>query len=517
MIQESYLASKWEMSIHNDNQFELFIDYKVNPEDIKSRFRLESYFFVPLSFRINEKTYPKERFYEDMQVYIRFKTILISLKKLYDPKNEISPWIRALNLVDKIRSGDISQITLKLIMHELKMTANIASNVVINEISSIEKSFTLNSSVQLFTDCSTRLKALTHNVQMFERILLGKREIFQSAIFPDEVRQTFDFLIEYFSLVVQRELTRILIVLEEHQAKHKDFNDISEVLRTIIQGERIFRIKYGFPSIINPGEENEEFNYRYGILKKFVSNVLYLTARPEKTATFISELGYASAAGIAMLIALIFTYFAQELFQQFTLPFIALIVVGYMVKDRTKEYGRLIVGKGFLGRRFNRRSYDYKSNIYDQQRNVIGKSSEKFNFLRYNEVNNEIIQLRNISQLADIEEEGKPQKVFKYSKYITLYPQTISKYHTRVLDASDILRYDISSFLSKIENPYTKLRWFNNKTNKIQRIKTARVYHLNVIVKFTSIDTKNNESYQLKRVRLILDKNGIKRIDEDFT
>ena len=127
------------------------------------------------------------------------------------------------------------------------------------------------------------------------------------------------------------------------------------------------------------------------------------------------------------------------------------------------------------------------------------------------------MQLRNISQLTDIEEEGKPQKVFKYSKYITLYPQKITSLHSRVLDASDILRYDISSFLSKIENPYTKVKWYNYQTNKIERIKTARVYHVNIIIKFTTIDDNNNESYRINRVRLILDKNGLKRIEENFT
>ncbi|MHA1169658.1 MAG: hypothetical protein ACTSRU_17660, partial [Candidatus Hodarchaeales archaeon] len=112
-----------------------------------------------------------------------------------------------------------------------------------------------------------------------------------------------------------------------------------------------------------------------------------------------------------------------------------------------------------------------------------------------------------------IEAEGKPQEVIRYIKRIKLLPKKISEFHQRVLDSSDIIRFDISSFLSKIENPQENRLWFNSETNSLEYFTISRVYHLNLIMKFTSFDHSNRKETHIDLVRLILDKNGIKRIE----
>ena len=109
-----------EIALHSKNQFELRLDYSVDPQDDETKFELESYFFIPQSFRVNQQNYSKERFYEDMQVYIRFNPVLMTLQEIINPKNIISPLNRAVKLLKGIFGGDTSVDTLTQIIHEFR-------------------------------------------------------------------------------------------------------------------------------------------------------------------------------------------------------------------------------------------------------------------------------------------------------------------------------------------------------------------------------------------------------------
>ena len=54
----------WAISRHSISQFELRIDYHVDPESKDSQVKLESYFFIPESFRIIESHSSKIKFYK---------------------------------------------------------------------------------------------------------------------------------------------------------------------------------------------------------------------------------------------------------------------------------------------------------------------------------------------------------------------------------------------------------------------------------------------------------------------
>ncbi|MFX0064711.1 MAG: hypothetical protein ACFFC7_21265 [Candidatus Hermodarchaeota archaeon] len=124
-----YDFGNWIITTHNRNQFDLRIDYHVNPKAESSRFKVEMYFFIPRSFHINARTYTKDKFFEDMQAYIRFIPIAISLDKIIDRHNAISPLKRALDLLEDLHEGDNSQKTSERAVHELKMLSNIVTLV----------------------------------------------------------------------------------------------------------------------------------------------------------------------------------------------------------------------------------------------------------------------------------------------------------------------------------------------------------------------------------------------------
>ncbi len=499
-----------EITLHSKNQFELRLDYSVDPQDEETKFELESYFFIPQSFRISPQNYSKERFYEDMQVYIRFNPVLMTLQELINPKNEISPLNRAMNLLKEIFAGNTAIEIVAQIIHELKMLAMIVT-------ASIEKHTELicsllqidNITSQNLIDTKKQAISFLDQIQAFNFAFQKKRNEFLTPFTPIELIETFDFVLEYISIFIQYELTKTLTFLTQENPLTGNFTDLIKKIRTILNKERNFRSACGFTSVLNKNEENEEFTYRYSILKKFTSNVLYLTARPEPTPRVLKEITYAGAAGIAMLIAILLTYFIQLFFEDYTLPFITALIVSYMIKDRLKDWLKIVFGQEG---RF-RKSYDYKSTIKDNEGNIIGYSKERFQFIR--KIPQDIMQYRSSSHLTKIEGEGRPENVIKYFKSIKLFPKTISNIHTRVLNTSDIIRFDVSNFLSKIEDPYSVYQWYNIENQQVEFINAARVYHLNLIVKFTRSSLKGKIT-DINRVRFIVDKKGIKRIETEF-
>lgn len=508
--QKYKLGNYGEIALHARNQFELKLAYKLNPDEDEANFKLETYFFIPHSFRIGPENYSKEKFYEDMQVYVRYNPILISLPAIINPENNLSPLSRAMKILNDISGGDISQYSIKQIIHELKMIAVIASSYVEKYVESIRSLTQVRSRThQNVIDAQKQVQILLDQVQAFNFSFRKKRDQFFSPSTSIEIKETFDFVMEYISLIFQKELIKVLQYLTQARPRGGEFNELIDKTKNILKKEREFRSACGFNSVLNQGEENEPFAYRFSILKKYVSNVLYLTARPEVRPKAVREIIYAGAAGIAMLAAVLLTYISQLFFAEYTLPFITAVVIGYMIKDRIKDWIKVLFGQeGTFGKKF-----DYKSTIKDVEGNKIGSSKEKFAFI--SALPPEIMNLRNRSHMSKIEAEGKPENVIKYVKSVKLFPKIIRDVHARVLDTSDIIRFDISNFLTKIENPYSYYQWFDPKSEEVEFVKAARVYHLNLIIKF-SYETNGNETTYINRIRLVVDKKGIKRIEIPF-
>ena len=212
------LSEYGEVIFHSRNQFELKLDYSVNPENDRSDFKLDTYIFIPHSFRVNKQTYTKEKFYQDMQVYIRFKPILISLKELINPKNNLSPLHRSLNQLNMIIAGDSTTTRVDKIIHELKTLAVIVEKVISNHIGSIlELLSKYPITPQNLTDAYKQTEILVEQIKEFNHVFRNKRDQFFSQFVSIEVKETFDYVLEYMNIFTYRKLTSFLGFLEENE------------------------------------------------------------------------------------------------------------------------------------------------------------------------------------------------------------------------------------------------------------------------------------------------------------
>ena len=82
MVPEALIESRIE--VHDSNQFEVKLDYAIDPTRRKSHYRVDAYFFLPKSLGINSHTYDRAQFFSDVQAYLRFKTPALPLVSVLD-------------------------------------------------------------------------------------------------------------------------------------------------------------------------------------------------------------------------------------------------------------------------------------------------------------------------------------------------------------------------------------------------------------------------------------------------
>jgi hypothetical protein len=211
-----------------------------------------------------------------------------------------------------------------------------------------------------------------------------------------------------------------------------------------------------------------------------------------------------------MFLSLFLTVLLLTAYDVNSIPFIILAVVIYMFKDRIKliiqSYSQKAVGLVFP---------DQKVDIEDKFfKVIIGESREKVNFIKWEQVPNEIIQVRSSSNKSPLEIEGKPEVVLSYIQKITLFNDKIDKIHTRKKDLSNIIRFNIQDFLKYADDPNQYKLFWNSEKKKVEEISISKVYHLNIILKLSSYKGKKVKRLFFKKFRVILDQKGIKRIEK---
>ena len=69
------------IAAHDRYQIELKLGYPLTPGK-ETRYRIDTYLFLPASLGINNSTYTRTEFYRDIQTYIRMKTPSLLLEQI---------------------------------------------------------------------------------------------------------------------------------------------------------------------------------------------------------------------------------------------------------------------------------------------------------------------------------------------------------------------------------------------------------------------------------------------------
>jgi hypothetical protein len=480
------------VKIHDKFQFEIKLGYKIKRKQEKTDYDIEAYFFIPNNLGLDRYTYSKADFYQDIHSYIRLKTPTMLLRQITEANG--SPIAELHQSMDELlvkRDRDSHENY----EYHVKMLCSIVKSALRDHVEFAEKSSPndINDLLETFISGSKQVTEAYRDLKPVIMVPTVNEKSISIYRFGDE------FLSQNIELYSFHLLKWI-----DNQNDNTPFSAIREKLASQIREEYKYRRTLNYQSSLDTAYESEMLIYRRGVLKKYIGSALFLDTRREKEGRLIEQTLLGIAAGLSMVFATMVAFYAQKHFGTFTMPVFTALVVSYIFKDRIKELSRIY----FLNK-FRQFGFDHKTDIFGDSRKKIGTCKEAVSFVEENEIPHRIKTIRGRGPIADVENRWRGEKVIFYRKQVTLFSKRLEEVYRgfNIEGVNDIIRFNVQRFLTKMDNPSRKI--YILQDNAVGEINADRVYHVNLVL---TISREEKTFY--KRVRIILNRNGISRIEE---
>jgi hypothetical protein len=505
------------VGVHDSNHVELKLDYKLGTTGKHSRYRVEAYFFVPAALGLNEQSYGRDHFYNDLQTYIRFKTPRIPLDAL-GRETDTSPLLHIVRLSDELRANPRRRELEHQLRYELRMFGCVARANLRDRVDSLSHRIDELSagdsqqSILIGDICAIAQRFLEDLAKLVDTWRALRPVVLE---LPPRIRDTFQLVDEYLSLAIEIKLTALIRQLDRSPALNGEASWVRARSRELLLAERDYRAGAGYPSSHARSEnddddDGEELIYRRSMLKKFVTSVLWLEIDKNKEGTAIADLGAGIAAGTAMLFAVLATILHMHVWMVNTAPFVIAAVVTYILKDRMKDWL-----KRFFSKRTSRFLADYSVGIRDPLTGAeLGRSREVFRYLSLAKVPEKVLARRRKQTRSPGEIDAKPEIVFKYDKEIRLQNQEIrERLHLEEYDLNDISRFALWQLMVRADDPLCTLPVFDPNADRVKKQAFRKVYHLNVVMLFHA-GAGPDATVDTRHLRVVFDKQAIRRLEE---
>ncbi|RME54861.1 MAG: hypothetical protein D6795_03710, partial [Deltaproteobacteria bacterium] len=335
-----------------------------------------------------------------------------------------------------------------------------------------------------------------------------------------EVCNTLDAVDEFISKILEKNLSEML-----HTAQHalppRCMRVMLERIEEKILSEQAYRKEENFPfPCIEFTGDHEQYLYRIRFLKQYISNVLYLNIRQieaqRRVQSFIAAIFAGLAAAFATLVAIV----ASRRYPFTSVPFVAIGVAAYILKDRLKDWGKSTFTHSVM-----RYLPDMNHRIIDRTQEEEGESlghcQESMCYLETDRIPEEIVAIRQIRRYTQKEREDWEQPVIHYRKRTHLFAKKILRSHKRRVNINDIIRLNVAHLLPRMDDAEVPLYTIAPEGGRIVTLKASKVYYLNIVFTYTTrkkrkrrllLDGTETET-KYEKIRIVLTKEGIKRID----
>lgn len=483
--------------IHDQFRLELKLGYGFSGRKKISRYRVETFFMVPSSLGINERSFTKLSFYNNIQNYIRLKTPEIPLLDLLS--QDTSPFSRLKQILSQFaksgRAGDLRRLRFSL-----KMFVNITKSSMREFIRPIKETLPFGEKrVKNRQQLRLFLQVVGEISSSFKSI---EKEILAIKLPPkekDELLGLFSESDEYLSLILEKACFEIGEDLGFFKAPF--FLHERKKLLDFIEQETAYRKRKGYVSIVNPKTDNELWVGRFSQLKKSISNPLFLNVTKVDMGKTYQNIWFALAAGMAMFVFMALSAFANWKYGNFTAQFILVVILAYMFKDRLKEGI-----KEFMANMFSKTVFDYETRIEGPGSFLhVGKLLESFYFVGPRHFTDVILshhpRLPSELDKADL----NAHSIYCHVKEVIVNSGRLRDYFHMIHAVNDISRYNLTPLLTHMDNPETVV--WSVKNGSIRKLKARRVYPVKIYIRFTVGKEIHLRSYLLE-----LNREGIVRM-----
>ncbi len=448
-------------------------------------FVMNTWIFVPNSLDINAAKYSKDDFYRDLKSGVRLITPSYSLHELAND-DELLP---SKSLITNFNDLHIAPDDTQDLIHTIRMYCAISKSAFRDECLAISQ---LPDATDWITACLRFLEDGSKILNRFRCLIDQLND--QNA--TDRTRQVFSYGDEFLSNVLEKYAYRLRDAIRVNHPE--EYRQLEARFKEVLFEERAYRESQGYLCVkVDEPKGNEDFVFRASLLKKFTESDLYLNATKRKNTFLVEQILYSLAAGAAMVVATLSSFFFQQRYGNFTLPFLIALVISYMFKDRLKDWLRM-----FFAKRVSNKVFDTRTDFRVKER-YIGWSKDSVDFIDSDKILPEVIKLRSRNPLF-AEVSGKDEKVLLYRKKVQLWPGELAKASPYPLRGiNDILRYNITEYTRKMDNPSFPLSgtW---EEEGYKPIAGKKVYHITFIIQCVY---EGNTEY--KRVVVRCDRDGI--------
>ena len=448
-------------------------------------FVMNTWIFVPNSLDINAAKYSKDDFYRDLKSGVRLITPSYSLHELAND-DELLP---SKSLITNFNDLHIAPDDTQDLIHTIRMYCAISKSAFRDECLAISQ---LPDATDWITACLRFLEDGSKILNRFRSLINQLND--QNA--TDRTRQVFSYGDEFLSNVLEKYAYRLRDAIRVNHPE--EYRQLEARFKEVLFEERAYRERQGYLCVkVDEPKGNEDFVFRASLLKKFTESDLYLNATKRKNTFLVEQILYSLAAGAAMVVATLSSFFFQQRYGNFTLPFLIALVISYMFKDRLKDWLRM-----FFAKRVSNKVFDTRTDFRVKEK-YIGWSKDSVDFIDSDKILPEVIKLRSRNPLF-AEVSGKDEKVLLYRKKVQLWPGELAKASPYPLRGiNDILRYNITEYTRKMDNPSFPLSgtW---EEEGYKPIAGKKVYHITFIIQCVY---EGNTEY--KRVVVRCDRDGI--------
>ncbi len=491
---------------HDKYQIEIKLDYEVL-DDAETQYRIATYFFIPQTLGISAGTYSKSEFYGDVQNYIRLKTPILNLRDIIEYGQ--SPLCHIEQIVERNDWAHREEIDAQLITN-FKLLSAILKSAIRDHFLLIEERITesvpgskihwnIQNLVELYLSGTEEISRRYRDLYRVFNLPNVKAAVFTAYTLTDESISILieEGLVEMFQIVSQ------YLKKETQQMFLEQFNQRAKA-------ETKYRRSRGYDSVLDGDSENEAYTYHISVLKKYAASVLHLSTAVRREGRGLEQLLFALAAGLSMIFATLIAFYSQNQFGNFTFPFFIALVLAYMLKDRIKELGRYL-----FATQLQTRLYDRRIDIRTQNgKHKLGVLREKMTFVQESDVPKPVLRARNKDLFSELDNDGRGETIICYTKDIVLYRKAFERVFAnaaQITGLNDIIRYDIRPFLRKMAEPVYERPYL--KDGQLQMAECHKVYHVHLVSRYRALHPQKQKLH--RHVRLVLNQEGIKRIDYD--
>jgi hypothetical protein len=487
------------VATHGARQLELNVAYPLPPADDRGCYELDLFIFTPPQLGLTAETYGVGRFLQDLRSYVRYTVPSLSLRRLTDPACGLSPITRITAALAGTSLGrDLNETT---ILYELRMLTCIHHRQLRDTRALLREAVLAGARPE---DILARIRDLLADMDAFLAAFRALRPRFLDPHVSEFLRESLRWADEAVSVDVEKTFFKMEEALAEAPLPHPESRAL---LLGVLGREQDYRRGLGYTTVVQPDRPvaNEDFLYRESTLKKWAEACLYMGRAPNRITTRLNHVFMGVAAGAAMAFAVAATLAASIWFPLNSLPWIILIVAGYIAKDRIKESLR-----AFFAARLPRLVADQIEELYDPPHgSPIGRSRVRVRFCAPADLPEPVRQLRNRKGhvFRDI---IPPENVVHFHKEVALDAARLRLRHQRLESLTEILRLKLDAWFANMDDPHDELRYVRD--GRPASLTARRTYHINFVVRLTP-KGPGARPMAWVRHRLILTRNGIVRVE----